>query len=171
MKTKEKILLGAKNYLLKNGQEGFTVRAIAAEAGVNQGLVHHYFGAKENLIFELIDYVATAPFEEIKNHIVGKSKEEVKDLILDIFLTNSDLVNLIIEFVAFARRSDRIRVKMRGIMLERRDFLASFLGITDLEDKITLSSGVFGIIFISRIDETVSIEKAIVQLFNRFNLL
>jgi len=55
MKTRDKIIKGAKDFLLREGQAGVTVRAIAAEAGVNPGLVHHYFGSKENLIIALID--------------------------------------------------------------------------------------------------------------------
>lgn len=170
MKTKEKILIGAKNYLLKNGQEGFTIRAIAAEAGVNQGLVYHYFGAKENLILALIDYVAAAPFEEIKKQIVRRNRKEVGEIVLEILLSNSDLMNMIIEFVTMARRSEPIREKMRSIMIERREFLTDFLGVTDPEEKVALNSGVFGIILMSRIDSSVSIEKALIKFLKGFNV-
>lgn len=170
MKTKEKILVGAKDYLLKNGQEGFSIRAIASEAGVNQGLVYHYFGAKENLILALIDYVATGPFEEIKKKAVGLAPEEIRDLVLMVLLSNSDLMNMIIEFVTMARRSARIREKMQAIMRERREFLTAVLGITDPEEKVALNAGVFGIILMSRIDSSISMEKALVKLLKIFNV-
>ncbi|MBU2514036.1 TetR/AcrR family transcriptional regulator [bacterium] len=171
MKTKEKILIAAKNYLLKNGQAGFTVRSIAAEAEVNQGLIHHYFGSKENLILELIHYVATAPFEEAKRQVVKMPKKEVKDVLLKIFIQNSELVKLIMEFVNLARHSEQIRKKMQNIMMERREFMTNILGIEDNDEKVLFIAGIFGIIFVSQIDDSVNVEGAVKKLFSKFGII
>jgi len=40
----------------EHGYEGATVRAIAARAGVDAALVHHYFGAKADLFAEVTDF-------------------------------------------------------------------------------------------------------------------
>lgn len=47
------------------GPSHVTIREIAAEAGVNHGLVHHYFGSKDALLAAVLDRLATESAEEI----------------------------------------------------------------------------------------------------------
>jgi AcrR family transcriptional regulator len=47
--TREAILAAARSRFAELGYEGATIRAIAADAGVDPALVHHYFGTKEQL--------------------------------------------------------------------------------------------------------------------------
>lgn len=47
--TREKLLLAARQHFAEHGYERTTVRAIAAEAGVNPALINRYFGGKEQL--------------------------------------------------------------------------------------------------------------------------
>ena len=54
-KTKQKIIDGARKSLIKEGQRLSTIKVIAGYAGVNHGLVHHYFGSKEDLMVALIE--------------------------------------------------------------------------------------------------------------------
>lgn len=171
MKTKEKILLSAKNYLLKSGEAGFTVRSIAAEAEVNQGLIHHYFGSKENLILELIDYVFAAPFEEVKRQTSKEKNKEIKDVVLDVVLHNKELMKLIIKFINFAQYSELVRNKMKNIIAERRDYVTSLVGIEDRDTKILVTSSVLGIILLSQIDDAIDIERGFKYLFNQFDKL
>ena len=53
-KTKQKILYGARKSLIKEGHQRSTIKVIANYAGVNHGLVHHYFGSKEELMVALV---------------------------------------------------------------------------------------------------------------------
>jgi len=48
--TREEILVAARQLFARRGYQATTMRAIAAEAGVNAALVHHYFGSKEQLL-------------------------------------------------------------------------------------------------------------------------
>jgi AcrR family transcriptional regulator len=47
--SRAEILAAARRQFGERGYDGTTIRAIAAEAGVNQALVHHFFGTKERL--------------------------------------------------------------------------------------------------------------------------
>jgi len=71
------LLDAAEALLVEVGHAGVTVRALAERAGVNQGLVHYYFGSMEELLLQtlerftgrLIDrqvalYAGTEPFAE-----------------------------------------------------------------------------------------------------------
>ncbi len=51
--TRQEILLAAGEVLATEGIEGFTTAAVAEAASVSQGLVHHYFDTKYNLLREL----------------------------------------------------------------------------------------------------------------------
>jgi AcrR family transcriptional regulator len=47
--TRAAILAGARTLFAANGYAGTSVRAVAAAAGVDAALVHHYFGSKDDL--------------------------------------------------------------------------------------------------------------------------
>jgi AcrR family transcriptional regulator len=47
--TRSEILVSARTLFASRGYHGTTVRDIAADAGVNAALVHHYFGSKEQV--------------------------------------------------------------------------------------------------------------------------
>ncbi|SFW90387.1 TetR/AcrR family transcriptional regulator [Amycolatopsis australiensis] len=47
--TREKILAAARHRFAELGYDGATVRGIAADAGVNAALLHHFFGSKQAL--------------------------------------------------------------------------------------------------------------------------
>ncbi|OBF22179.1 TetR family transcriptional regulator [Mycobacterium sp. ACS4331] len=53
--TRDRILLSARELFARDGTTATSVRAIAAEAGVDPALVHHYFGTKAQLIAAAID--------------------------------------------------------------------------------------------------------------------
>ena len=47
--TRERILASARELFARNGIDKTSIRAIAADAGVDAALVHHYFGTKTQL--------------------------------------------------------------------------------------------------------------------------
>jgi TetR/AcrR family transcriptional regulator len=51
----EALLDAAERLLLDAGYAGVTTRRLAAEAGVNHGLVHYYFGSVENLLVRVLE--------------------------------------------------------------------------------------------------------------------
>jgi AcrR family transcriptional regulator len=55
--TRDQILTAAYRTLIDTGYNQISMRKIADEAGVNQSLLHYYFGSKENLMLEVLEYV------------------------------------------------------------------------------------------------------------------
>lgn len=53
--------------LLRNKGSQFSVREIAAAAGVNQGLIYRHFGSKENLISETLADVTAEMSEQLRS--------------------------------------------------------------------------------------------------------
>lgn len=54
--SRDQILLAARKLFAERGYQEATMRAIAAEAGVDAALVVHFFGNKANLLGEAIDW-------------------------------------------------------------------------------------------------------------------
>jgi AcrR family transcriptional regulator len=52
--SRELIVVAAEHEFGEHGYDGATIRAIAARAGVDSALVHHYFGTKADLFAEVI---------------------------------------------------------------------------------------------------------------------
>jgi AcrR family transcriptional regulator len=59
--TRARIVDAARVLFSERGVEGTSVRAIAGAAGVDPALVHHYFGTKQRLFLEAVDF----PIEEM----------------------------------------------------------------------------------------------------------
>lgn len=78
--TREEILEAARRRFAEQGYDGATVRAIAADAGVNAALLHHFFGTKQRLFAasmnlpvdpgELVPRILEGPEEEIGERLV-----------------------------------------------------------------------------------------------------
>ncbi|MGB3486329.1 MAG: TetR family transcriptional regulator [Mycobacterium sp.] len=73
--TRDTILASARELFARNGIGNTSIRAIAADAGVDAALVHHYFGTKEKLFTaainvafdpaEILVPLRTAPVEQL----------------------------------------------------------------------------------------------------------
>ena len=62
--TRDRILASARELFARNGIRNTSIRAVAAAAGVDSALVHHYFGTKERL-FAAAVHIPIDPMEVI----------------------------------------------------------------------------------------------------------
>lgn len=53
--TEDRFLDAAERLLVQVGYAGITTRALAAEAGLNHGLVHYYFGSLEEVLLRVLN--------------------------------------------------------------------------------------------------------------------
>jgi AcrR family transcriptional regulator len=77
--TRERILANARVLFARNGISNTSIRAVAATAGVDSALVHHYFGTKEKLFaaavrvpidpMDIIGPLREVPVEELGHAI------------------------------------------------------------------------------------------------------
>lgn len=63
-----------------NGYDKGSTNKIVKEAGISKGLIFHYFGAKENFYFYLIDYSIDFLLEELANN-VDESLDDIFEII------------------------------------------------------------------------------------------
>jgi AcrR family transcriptional regulator len=74
-RTREAILNAARRRFGEQGYDGATIRGIAADAGVNPALVHHFYGTKERL-FAAAMRLPVVP-SEIITHVLGAERERL----------------------------------------------------------------------------------------------
>ena len=71
--TRERILAAARQAFANGGYAAVSVRSIASEAGIDQSLVHHYFGTKKDLFLAAMD----VPFDPMEH--MGGALEKLSD--------------------------------------------------------------------------------------------
>ena len=94
--TREKILQAAFTVLGRDGYENTSIKEIAVEAGVAQGLVHYYFKSKQLLVLAVLAFVC----EKMELGIEGEAGalaafEQTKEMLRDKRHTNALYVQLI----------------------------------------------------------------------------
>jgi AcrR family transcriptional regulator len=77
--TRDRILTSARELFARNGIRNTSIRAVAAAAGVDSALVHHYFGTKEKLFaaavhipidpMDIISQLREIPVEELGHRL------------------------------------------------------------------------------------------------------
>jgi AcrR family transcriptional regulator len=78
-RTEARILDAASQIFLAAGYERTTIRAVASAAGVDAGLVMHYFGSKQELFRRVID---AAPVPEVSG-APGQAAEQILATLAD----------------------------------------------------------------------------------------
>jgi AcrR family transcriptional regulator len=82
--TRDAILSAARSLFAERGYGSTTIRAIAAEAGVNPALVHHFFGSKEKVFVAALDF----PFNpaDVLQTLLDGPREDLGRRIMTFFL-------------------------------------------------------------------------------------
>jgi AcrR family transcriptional regulator len=73
--TRDAVLAAARAAFAERGFDGATIRGIAADAGVDPALVHHYFGNKDKLFLAAVD--APADPTELLPTILASPRDEL----------------------------------------------------------------------------------------------
>ncbi len=72
-RTREAILEAARRDFGEHGYDGATIRGIAASAGVNPALIHHFYGTKERL------FAAAMQLPVLPSEIMGRALGAARD--------------------------------------------------------------------------------------------
>ena len=143
--TRGLILAAARLEFAEGGYDGATIRGIAARAGVDPALVHHYFGAKEQL-FERALELPISPATLLPG-LLADDRERIGEHVVTGFLTVwEDPANRPI-FMAMLRSivSNEQAAELVRRLLVKEVFgpLAAALGVPDAELRATLAGSQF----------------------------
>jgi AcrR family transcriptional regulator len=99
--TRAAILGAARSRFADHGFGGTTIRAVAADAGVDAALVHHYFGSKDDLFMAALE-LPVDPRQVLAPALAG-GPDGAAERFLGVFLDVWDDPELQPRLVAFAR--------------------------------------------------------------------
>lgn len=83
--ARERILEAARHRFAEHGLDGTSMRDVAADAGVDPALIHHYFGTKQRLFIAAVEL----PFEpdRLRPILINGPKEETGERFIRFFLS------------------------------------------------------------------------------------
>lgn len=139
------ILAAARLEFAAGGYDGATIRGIAARAGVDPALVHHYFGTKERL-FEAAVELPISPVAIVPELLAADRERLGQEVVLRFLTVWEEPANRLI-FLAMLRSmicNEQAANLVRRLLV--RDVLrplATALGVPDAELRATLAGSQF----------------------------
>lgn len=128
--SREEILAAARSQFATDGYDGATIRGIAAAAGVDPGLVRHYFGSKDHLFVEAMEFPVDPAV--MVQQLVGAGLDGVGERLVRFFLETWDTPDA--PFVALLR-SVTTNEQAAGMLREflAREVVGRVAGSLDLD--------------------------------------
>lgn len=129
--TRERIIAAASKMLAEKGYDATTLREISREAQAAPGLVHYYFGGKDQLLVEALQ-AAGQRFHQRMEHL---AQELSTDWSLDTLLTQlyervdlePDVYRLRYESFSLGLHNPVIEPKVRERLAQRREEIGSII--------------------------------------------
>jgi len=156
--TKGAILDAARAAFAETGYDGATIRAIAAQAGVDPALIHHHFGTKEELFVAAHELpISPAGMIAAIEHGEGGLGKRVARMFLTATFTPGGPYEAMVRSAMThetARRMMRDFIE-RGVL----DALAPRLGVPDARLRIMLvGSHLMGLFMLRRVFEVETLQ-------------
>jgi AcrR family transcriptional regulator len=133
--TRAEILGAARLLFAQHGYQATTMRAIAAQAGVNAALVHHYYGSKEQLLVAAMN-LPLNPADVIRELRDAGPREQLGERLVRFFVrtwrdpqTGQPLQALVRGAASSDAGAATMRQFVENVMLAR---LSSLLGVPRL---------------------------------------
>jgi AcrR family transcriptional regulator len=162
MTTRDRLIDAARQCLLARGHQACSVKAIAEAAGVNHGLVHHYFGSKEQLWVAVVEREA----ERLRGSLEAAPEAFMDRFYVPELLRHPDRMRLAVELLALSRSAPAVAGALREHFRLNRQAVARRFGIADEPAATLLFAALFGMVIHSGLDPELPVEAAARHLMN-----
>lgn len=130
----------------KYGASGATFENVAAEAGVSRGLLHYYFGTKENLLVEVVRRQADVLAELMsEGRLTSTSAEDAVTALFrsveEMVRHDPDLFLIAFEFIGVARRQPELGASVADHNRKAYSEVAHGFGMFEKSTGVTLRHG------------------------------
>lgn len=138
-----RIVEAMRHSVAKRGVAGSTFDHVSREAGVSRGLLHYYFGTKEQLLVEAVRRDCELRIEALEQRLAGA---QTADDFIDLMAENlketisedPDFLMLAFELFTLSRRNEEIAVEYAGLMRRIRARVAGLLASAQREGVLRL---------------------------------
>ena len=139
----QRIVDAMRRSVARRGTAGSTFDRVSREAGVSRGLLHYYFGTKEQLLVEAVRRDCELRLEMLERQL---STAQTADDFIDLMAQNLQetvredpyFVTLVFELFTLSRRNADIAVEYAGLMRRTREQVAGMLAAAQREGVLRL---------------------------------
>ena len=121
--------------VISEGMAGASVRKIAAMAGVQPSVLHHYFAGRDEIMEEAVVYFSDRIFEDFRAQLdrsgPGRDLEEGMVFIFSKGMINDDYTGFFLECCVAARRNPRVRATLADLFSRFRAAIGGQLSVLD----------------------------------------
>jgi AcrR family transcriptional regulator len=139
----QRIIDAMRRSVARRGTVASTFDHVSREAGVSRGLLHYYFGTKEQLLAEAVRHDCDLRLERLERQLstaktaddfIGLMAEHLQATIRE----DSDFVTLVFELFTLSRRNADIAVEYAALMRNTREHVAGMLADAQREGVVRL---------------------------------
>jgi AcrR family transcriptional regulator len=139
----KRIVDAMRRSVAQRGTAGSTFDHVSREAGVSRGLLHYYFGTKEQLLVEAVRRDCELRLERLElqlstattaDDFIGLMAQNLQDTVSE----DPDFVTLVFELFTLSRRNQDIAAEYAGLMRRTREQVAGMLGAAQREGILHL---------------------------------
>ncbi len=139
----QRIIDAMRRSVAQRGTAASTFDHVSREAGVSRGLLHYYFGTKEQLLAEAVRRDCDLRLERLERQLqVAKTADDFISLMAqnlqDTISEDPDFVTLVFELFTLSRRNADIAVEYAGLMRSSREHVAAMLAAAQREGVVRL---------------------------------
>jgi len=139
----QRIIDAMRASVAQRGTTGSTFDRVSREAGVSRGLLHYYFGTKEQLLVEAVRRDCELRLERLQNHLAtARSANDYISLMArtleETVREDPDFLTLLFELFTLSRRNADIATEYAGLMSRMRAQVASMLAQAQSEGILRL---------------------------------
>jgi AcrR family transcriptional regulator len=128
----QRIIDAMRSSVARRGTTGSTFDHVSREAGVSRGLLHYYFGTKEQLLVEAVRRDGELRIERLEEQLstaktaddfIGLMAQNLQETVND----DPDFVTLVFELFTLSRRNQDIAAEYAGLTRRTREQVAGML--------------------------------------------
>ncbi len=139
----QRIVEAMRRSVAQHGTAGSTFERVSREAGVSRGLLHYYFGTKEQLLVEAVRRDCQLRLEHLQRQLAGaQSADDFIGLLArhlqEVVREDPEFVTLLFELFTLSRRNTDIAAEYATLMRSMRQQVAGMLTAAQEEGVLRL---------------------------------
>ena len=139
----QRIVEAMRHSVARRGAAGSTFDHVSREAGVSRGLLHYYFGTKEQLLVEAARRDCELRIEALEQRLAGAQTADdfvalLAENLQETIHQDPDFVTLVFELFTLSRRNDETAVEYARLVRLTRERLAGMLAAAQAEGVLQL---------------------------------
>jgi AcrR family transcriptional regulator len=139
----QRIVEAMRHSVARRGAAGSTFDHVSREAGVSRGLLHYYFGTKEQLLVEAARRDCELRIEALERRLADAQTADdfvalLAENLQETLREDPDFVTLLFELFSLSRRNEEIAVEYARLVRLTRERLASMLAAAQEDGVLRL---------------------------------